>query len=267
MPDQKENMQMSNDAHLEEFELVELFGKPTIFTEFRIARDTVPKGLYCYDLRGSDREPCHPVAVERWGAVIHAGTVTMAEPFDFKEKGQRYIRGQLNFLNDTASLEEYIARYGKEITSQQSSPKMKYELLAAARDEPDLFFSGQNDDDVRLGCVGHLRCDFGYRGKEFWPTWFDHIAELNTPAFKEDIQSVIDELRKNGPLKDLNTMAEWCYGHEDAKFDRKYRRDAYGFKVETDAYCCYIRCFPQQGITTPTSISTIKTSSSWAWVR
>ena len=235
---------MSIDAQKEQFELVELFGKPALFTEFRVARDTVQDGLYCYDLRGSDYDPGRPATVEPRVAVNHAGTVIMAEPVDFKGKDYRPIWGKLNFFDDAATLEEYVAQHGKGITYQ---PKMKYELCAADKNEADLFFSGQSDDDIRLGCVGHFRCDFGYQGKEFWNTWFDHIAGLNTSVFKEEFKSVIDELRKNGPLKDLNAMAEWCYDHEDAKFDISSYRGAYGFKLETEAYSYYVRCFPQQG--------------------
>jgi hypothetical protein len=125
--------------------------------------------------------------------------------------------------------------------------KKKYELHTANQNESALFFSGQKDDDARLGCVGHFRCDFGRKGKEFWHNWFDHIPELKTPAFQEDFQSVIDELRKCGPLKDLKTMAEFCGAHADARLASQYHSDAYGFKLETEAYSYYLRCFPQQG--------------------
>ena len=43
--------------------------------------------------------------------------------------------------------------------------KKKYELHTADQNESALFFSGQKDDDARLGCVGHFRCDFGNKGK------------------------------------------------------------------------------------------------------
>lgn len=43
---------MKNDAEKEVFEHIELFGKPALFTNDRIDRDTVPDGLFCYDLRG-----------------------------------------------------------------------------------------------------------------------------------------------------------------------------------------------------------------------
>ncbi|WP_449241256.1 hypothetical protein [Desulfoscipio gibsoniae] len=123
--------------------------------------------------------------------------------------------------------------------------KMKYKLRTVGKDEIALFFSG--DYDIRIGCIGHFRCDFGHQGKEFWHSWFDHVAEFKTPVFKEEFQSLIDELRANGPLKDLDAMAEWCHNHGDARLGDQYHGDVYGFKAETEAHSYYIRCFPRQG--------------------
>ena len=45
------------NARTEKFQHIEVFDKPALFTNGRIARDTVPKGWYCYDIRGSDDDP------------------------------------------------------------------------------------------------------------------------------------------------------------------------------------------------------------------
>ena len=42
------------DAAKEEYELVEIDGHPVLFTNMRLDRDTVPEGIYCYDVRDSD---------------------------------------------------------------------------------------------------------------------------------------------------------------------------------------------------------------------
>jgi hypothetical protein len=39
---------MAVNARTEEFQHIEVFDKPALFTNGRIARDTVPKGWYCY---------------------------------------------------------------------------------------------------------------------------------------------------------------------------------------------------------------------------
>ena len=48
---------MAVNARTEEFQHIEVFDKPALFTNGRIARDTVPEGWYCYDIRGSDDDP------------------------------------------------------------------------------------------------------------------------------------------------------------------------------------------------------------------
>ena len=45
---------MAVNARTEEFQHIEVFDKPALFTNGRSARDTVPEGWYCYDIRGSD---------------------------------------------------------------------------------------------------------------------------------------------------------------------------------------------------------------------
>ena len=48
---------MAVNAKTEMFDHIELFGKPALFTNFRIDRSTVPENWYCYDFRGSDSDP------------------------------------------------------------------------------------------------------------------------------------------------------------------------------------------------------------------
>ena len=47
---ERKEHQMAVNARTEEFQHIEVFDKPALFTNGRIARDTVPKGWYCYCL-------------------------------------------------------------------------------------------------------------------------------------------------------------------------------------------------------------------------
>lgn len=105
---------MKTDAKAERFERAELFGRPALFTGSRIDRMTVPKNLYCYDLRGSDNDPGWPAAVEPRVGVNHAGTVITAEPVDFKGRDYRLIHGGINFLGDDAGLTEFMAEQAEQ---------------------------------------------------------------------------------------------------------------------------------------------------------
>lgn len=102
---------------------------------------------------------------------------------DIKGKDYRPLRGKLNFLGDESGVMEYLAEHGMEYIAQS-----KYEPRAVAESDAALFFSGTPEDDAQLGCVGHLRFDFGYQGKQFWYTWWDHAEELKTAVFRQDLQ-------------------------------------------------------------------------------
>ena len=70
---------MAVNARTEKFQHLEVFDKPALFTNGRIARDTVPKGWYCYDIRGSDDDPGELCYMEENVVVNHAGSVLMPE--------------------------------------------------------------------------------------------------------------------------------------------------------------------------------------------
>ena len=70
---------MKVNARTDKFQHLEVFDKPALFTNGRIARDTVPKGWYCYDIRGSDDDPGELCYMEENVVVNHAGSVLMPE--------------------------------------------------------------------------------------------------------------------------------------------------------------------------------------------
>lgn len=123
---------------------------------------------------------------------------------------------------------------------------MAFEIRPFAPEEAGLFYS-DDEKNKELGCIGHMRGDFGNNGKEFWHSWFGHQDALNTPEFKDDLAAVINGLRTQGPLKDLRSMAYYCCGHREAKIPGVWHPETYGFCVNTDQYRYYIRCFPLQG--------------------
>lgn len=64
----------------ETFEIVTMLGKPMLFTELRIDRSTVPKGLYMYEVRHDDDMRGDPVQIANWILVYHWGTLISNEP-------------------------------------------------------------------------------------------------------------------------------------------------------------------------------------------
>ena len=83
----RKKIQIAND---EQYQEIELFENPGLFSNGRIVRDNLPEGVYCYDLRGSDDDPGEPIYVEDRVGVNHAGAVILSEPLDLSKEG--YLR-------------------------------------------------------------------------------------------------------------------------------------------------------------------------------
>ena len=233
---------MSVNAREEQYEHVELFGKPALFTNSRVERGTVPKEFYCYDLRGSDYDPGKPVTVEKQVAVNHAGTVLTVEPVAIPKNGARRLRGKLNFLGECLTLADFCEEHGLEL----SPDNRKFIPRPALPEEAGLFFALPKEQDEGLGTIGYVRMDFGSGGREFWHTWWPSGDEaLNSPEFKAELTEVINELRESGPLKDLSAMYGYCGSH-GGQIKGGWRQN-YGYIVETERYRYCLRCSPGQG--------------------
>ena len=205
---------MSANAYDETFEYVVLFGKSALFTSARIQTDTIPEGWYCYDLHGSDTNPSEPVTVEPLVAVNHAGTILTHEPVTIPKSGDRSLKGRLDTLRP------------------------------ASVSEAGLFYAMTPEKDAELGCIGHVRMDFGHGGKEFWHTWWTRGDEtLNSPEFKTELNGVVDEFRKT-VLKNLSSMSNYCY---DNGGELSKNSGQYGYVAETEHYRYRLRCNPEPG--------------------
>ena len=112
----------------------------------------------------------------------------------------------------------------------------QFHIRPARPEEAGLFYTPHPEEDKRLGTVGHVRMDFGRSGNEFWHTWWPRGPEkLNSPAFKAELQEVVDTLRES-VLKSRFAMERFCYEH-GGKIDGGYVQN-YGYVVETEHYHC-----------------------------
>lgn len=118
-----------------------------------------------------------------------------------------------------------------------------YPLQGIGRDEELLSFSGSAEEQA---CIGHLRGDFG-SGTEFWTTWWDHQETLKDQEFKDELDAVVDALRKDGPLKDLGSMERFCRSHPEARMSPAAGTDYFGFRVDTAKRRYYLRFMPLRG--------------------
>ena len=122
---------------------------------------------------------------------------------------------------------------------------IKFEIRPAADAESSLFFSQSREKDAELGCIGHVRMDFGHGGKEFWHTWHQRgPEELNSPAFQAELDKVVNELRKN-VLKDFSSMTAYCRSN-GGQISGGWVQN-HGFIVDTENYRYCLRCNPVRG--------------------
>ena len=119
----------------------------------------------------------------------------------------------------------------------------KYPLLGTAADEEAMYFSL---DVQEQACIGHLRGDFG-QGDHFWTTWWDHQEDLKDQAFKDELDDVVNTLRKDGPLKDLDALQCFCWEHPLTQMSPRSGSDYYGCRVDTALHRYYLRLCPVQG--------------------
>ena len=109
----QKKIQTAND---EQYQEIELFDKPGLFSNGRIVRDNLPEGVYCYDLRGSDYDPGEPVCVEEQVVVNHAGSVLLTEPLELAENGRLMLTEEegLNFVGGFSTLAQFLQEQKKD---------------------------------------------------------------------------------------------------------------------------------------------------------
>ena len=141
---------MAVNARTEEFQHIEVFDKPALFTNGRIARDTVPKGWYCYDIRGSDDDPGELCYMEENVVVNHAGSVLMPEKLAMPKFGRLDVRDELGFLDEgNMTLREFCEAHQFPYPAEN----MKFHIRPARPEEAGLFYTPHPEEDKRLGTI------------------------------------------------------------------------------------------------------------------
>ena len=99
----------------EDYEPIEFFGKPALFTEERKTDADIPNGLHYYQLRSSDDGSNPYATVEKIVSVNFSGSVITSDPIDLGKNG--YVElGEENTPNfiggDDITLDKYIEIVG-----------------------------------------------------------------------------------------------------------------------------------------------------------
>ena len=110
------------DANTQKYELAEIDHNVVLFTNMRLDRDTVPEGIFCYDVRDSDDLDGNMAEVKPFVLVNHWGTILSKEPFPMDESGSYYPE-DWGYLGEDMSLSEFQ----KETAEQLEARLMRHE--------------------------------------------------------------------------------------------------------------------------------------------
>lgn len=158
-------MEMKLNANEETYEMLEICGQTVLFTSVRIDRETVPDGLYAYDLRHDDECQGDICEIKPSVAVNHWGTIICKEPIEMNELGYRPVaEEEYNYTGESMTLEDFQEEQSVNRNGDESDMKI-IEIEAQ-----QLRSMKKHEGLVIQGCGGDLK------------EWFDGINDLLTEA-------------------------------------------------------------------------------------
>ena len=95
------------NANEADFERFEILGQDALFTNLRIARNSLPEGLHAYDLRDCDDFSGEACELNSHIIVNHWGTVIVKEPIEGADDGIVLEEDDYNYLGEEMTLEEF----------------------------------------------------------------------------------------------------------------------------------------------------------------
>ena len=131
---------------------VEIKGHYGIFTELRVNKSTIPKGLNCYELRHGD-DDSYPAALEQGVKINYFGAVLMTDKMETGQDGYVPLEFEdFSFTGETLSVKEYQMNYG------ETEPELLYAvgLSAFSQKEVQSPELSEQEADVLIGYMeGH----------------------------------------------------------------------------------------------------------------
>ena len=107
------------EINYEKYDLIELFGKPALFTGERLSQANIPAGLHVCHVRGDDETTGGFAELAPRVLVNHFGSIVTKEPIDFGKEGyipftedtERIFTGNSitmrDFIDGSFSMERY----------------------------------------------------------------------------------------------------------------------------------------------------------------
>lgn len=104
---------MRYDVMNEHYTEIWLFGKPALFNDMRLDQETVPKGLYLYEVRYDD-ETWEPVQIAKGILANHLGSVLIRERLKIPPNGYLDLEAKTDWKykdNGCRTVQEFLEKY------------------------------------------------------------------------------------------------------------------------------------------------------------
>lgn len=148
----------------ERYQEVELFDVPALFANGRVGLETLPEGIYRYELRGRDSDPGYPYSVEENVTVNHAATILTAFPLNLPEEGWLFIGDELNFTGGDMTIREYQ----QTVAGRSTAVEQEKAENAIGRANEELYLSGKEDRYAVYQIIGATKGkDYRFMGLDF----------------------------------------------------------------------------------------------------
>ena len=196
IPESSVSQEQDAEKMSEEYQEVEIFGIPALFSNGRITENDVPEGFYRYDLWGSDDDPGDPTVLENNVTVNHAGAVLAAQPLPIPERGFLNLGEELNFTGGMSAPEQF-RQYLTEVDSSVLEEKMQDGVI---RSNEELLYT----DTVDRYAI--FQIDENGKGREYLFFNMDFIQKKGMEVEGSDYSLVYGG--RLGQQDNLNTIYE-----------------------------------------------------------
>ncbi len=116
----------------------------------------------------------------------------------------------------------------------------KYPFFNVPEGDVSPLFTTKLQEAAHVGC---LRGVFDSGG--ITTDWLEGNELLQSSAFDAELRDLFGTLQRGGPLKNLQSMRQFCLGHPQARMSGK--QIFYAFRIDTQRYRYHLRFFPKKG--------------------
>ena len=116
----------------------------------------------------------------------------------------------------------------------------KYPFFDVPEDDVSPLFTTKMQEAAQVGCLRGV-----FDGNGITTDWMNGNEVLKSLAFDAELRDLLESLQQDGPLKDFQSMRQFCLEHPQAQMSG--RRTFYAFRIDTQRYRYHLRLFPQKG--------------------